>query len=53
MVSKRSNGRRESRRGASEHTYRDKEREEQAEEEDHILVVCAPPFLAGGGRGDR
>jgi hypothetical protein len=45
VVSKRSNGRRESRRRASEHTYRDKE---QAEE-DRALALC-PLFLAWRGR---
>lgn len=34
---------------ASEHAYRDKERDERAEE-DHSPVVCAT-FLVGGGRG--
>jgi len=35
-----------------EHAYRDKEREERVEE-DRSPVVCAPPFLAGRGRGER
>ena len=36
----------------SEHVYRNKEREERAEE-DRPPAVCAPPFLAGRGRGER
>jgi hypothetical protein len=35
-----------------EHAYQDKEREERVEEY-RPSVVCAPPFLAGRGRGER
>jgi len=35
-----------------EHVPQDKEREERAED-DRGLEVCAPPFLAGRGRGNR
>jgi hypothetical protein len=52
VLSRRSNGRRESRRRASEHAYRDKEREERAEEEDRTPALCTL-FLAGRGRGER
>ena len=42
----------EARWRASEHAYRDKERDERAAEEDHSPVACAT-FLVGGGRGDH
>ena len=42
----------EARWRASEHAYRDKERDERAAEEAHSPVVCAT-FLVGGGRGDH
>ena len=35
-----------------EHACRDKDQEERAEEY-RPSVVCAPPFLAGRGRGER